>query len=197
MNGSPQIDPYTNTILASGMSNPFVGENVDPFTNAAVDTRNTNAYTGDMDVNAFTGLQNASFGLTPRDISLKDPTDGLFDGIASGPDSYRFDGTFFDPPGVGPYDVTVTAQVGTITAREFTADGEDFTYTAPRDSHADSYELPTVTPYDQSSSLTASQESRRRTSDDPSVIRLNVTPEEERNLRANREALAPIERSRA
>lgn len=55
MAGSRPMDPFTNQALMDGRSDLFVGGNVDPFTNSAFDAANMNAYTGDADVEPFTG----------------------------------------------------------------------------------------------------------------------------------------------
>jgi hypothetical protein len=53
--GFQQVDPYTNVASASGTFNPFVGRDVDSYTNMAVDGANPNGFTGGQNVNWFTG----------------------------------------------------------------------------------------------------------------------------------------------
>jgi hypothetical protein len=68
--GWQEVDPYTNGAWGSELSNPFIGRDVNPYTDVPPEGANPNAFTGGQDVNPFSGFQNTAFsGVAPIDTS--------------------------------------------------------------------------------------------------------------------------------
>ncbi|HEY1892392.1 MAG TPA: hypothetical protein VGG63_18495 [Steroidobacteraceae bacterium] len=59
-----EVDSYSATWAPNGAADPYVGFDVDPYTNAAPESTNLNAFTGDQNVNPLSGVANGPL-LTP------------------------------------------------------------------------------------------------------------------------------------
>jgi hypothetical protein len=53
-----EVDSYSTVWAPNGASDPYIGFDVDPYTNTAPDSANLNAFTGDQNVNPLTGVAN-------------------------------------------------------------------------------------------------------------------------------------------
>jgi len=74
--GQQEVNPYTNAPMSDTVLGPFVGVDVDPYTNAVGDGANPNAYVGGDNVDSYSGLQ-------PTSLSTSGGSPMLAFGIAS------------------------------------------------------------------------------------------------------------------